>query len=185
MLVTGSGQVPDVIVTDIAMPELNGVDALLALQKAGYSFKVIFLTMLGDTEMAVQALRAGAAGFVLKESAGEELVTAIEEALNGRIYITPRISNSVLQACLHPSDAPLPSRPGMTQRQGEVLRLLAEGRSMKEAAAAFFGACVLGPAGELAADRGAAGDQGHHRFAEAVATMTGRCVGPAIGRRQQ
>lgn len=125
---------PDVIVADIAMPVLSGMDALRRLKTMKGAPKVIFLTMHADAELAAEAFRSGAAGYVLKNSAGEELITAIQEVLQGRTYLTPLISNEVIKTL---AQAPPQPEAALTQRQREVLKLIAEGGRMKEIAAAL------------------------------------------------
>jgi len=122
---------PDVIVVDIAMPLLNGLEAGRQIKHRMPDVKLIFLTMSEDVELAAEAFRAGASGYVLKRSATSELATAIQEAMLGRSYITPLITGGLVDSLLHP-----PETPGddLTSRQREVLQLLAEGRSMKEVA---------------------------------------------------
>ena len=122
---------PDVIVTDISMPLLNGLDAMRQLKKDGNEAKVVILTMHADERLVTEAFRAGASGYLLKQSAGEELVSAIEAALEGRLYLTPLIRKDLVAAGR--SDAPSGERP--TPRQREVLKLIVEGRTMKEVAA--------------------------------------------------
>jgi DNA-binding NarL/FixJ family response regulator len=127
---------PDVIVTDISMPVLNGLDAVRRLRSDGVRAKVVVLTMHADVHLVAEAFRAGASGYVLKQSAGEELVLAIHEALEGRRYLTPLIReelSAVMAEARGASGAPGTTRP--TQRQREVLQLIAEGRTMKEVAA--------------------------------------------------
>jgi DNA-binding NarL/FixJ family response regulator len=119
---------PDVIVTDIAMPVLSGLEALRRLKATGNEAKVIFLTMHADAQLATEAFRAGASGYVLKQSAGEELIAAIQEVLKGRTYLTPLITKNVI-ANLTESTPPTVK---LTPRQREVLRLIADGRRMKE-----------------------------------------------------
>jgi DNA-binding NarL/FixJ family response regulator len=124
---------PDVIMLDIAMPLLNGLDAARQLKKTMPKVKLIFLTMNEDPSVANEALRAGASGYLLKTSALSELSKAIHEALCGRLYVTPLIAQGMEQASrLQPADDR--GIPQLTPRQREVLQLLAEGRSMKEAA---------------------------------------------------
>jgi DNA-binding NarL/FixJ family response regulator len=128
---------PDVIVADIAMPHLNGIDALVQLRQGGNRVPVVFLTMHRDVSFARRALEAGAAGFVLKHSASVELVSAIRAALEGRTYLTPQLAGEVLAAMRQaPDPAGDPAR-SLTPRQREILQLLAEGRSAKEIAAAL------------------------------------------------
>jgi DNA-binding NarL/FixJ family response regulator len=122
---------PDVVVLDIAMPLLNGLDAGRKLRADRRSVKLIYLTMNPDPNLAGEALRLGASGYVLKSSAATELKQALHAALNGRSYITPLITRDVVGSLL----APPATRPDLTTRQREVLQLLAEGKSMKEVAA--------------------------------------------------
>jgi DNA-binding NarL/FixJ family response regulator len=123
---------PEVIVADIAMPVLSGLEALRRLKAARSDVKVIFLTMHADAQLAAEAFRAGACGYVLKQSAGEELIAAIQEVLQGRTYLTPLMTKDVI-ANLTESTPQTAVR--LTPRQREVLRLIAEGRRMKEIAA--------------------------------------------------
>ena len=88
---------PDVIITDISMPLLNGLDAVRQLRQANPRLRVIFLTMHGDADFATEAFRVGASAYLLKQSASEELATAIREVLKGRVYITPLIAKGVLE----------------------------------------------------------------------------------------
>jgi DNA-binding NarL/FixJ family response regulator len=123
--------VPDVVVVDVAMPLLNGLDAGRQIKAQRRSVKLIFLTMNPDPDLAREALRLGASGYVLKLSAARELKQAIQEALSGRSYLTPLITKDVVGNLI---DRPTRMRE-LTGRQREVLQLLAEGKSMKEAAA--------------------------------------------------
>lgn len=124
---------PDVVVVDISMPVLNGIDAMRQIRNAGLRTRIVFLTGSGDIWLATQALKLGANGYVLKQSASDELITAIRAAMDGQTYITPIIASQVLQNLLsHPQTA---DGPALTAREREVLQLLAEGRTLKEAAA--------------------------------------------------
>jgi DNA-binding NarL/FixJ family response regulator len=125
---------PDVIVADISMPQLNGIDALVRLRQDGDRTPVVFLTMHPDVTFARRALEAGASGFVLKHSAPVELVTAIHAALEGRIYLTPRIAGEVLDSMKQGSERAADPVVSLTPRQREILQLVAEGRSAKEIA---------------------------------------------------
>jgi DNA-binding NarL/FixJ family response regulator len=125
---------PDVIVMDITMPSLNGIEAARQLRKADARPKVVFLTMHHDAAYAARALEAGAAGFVLKHSAASELITAIREALQGRSYVTPLIAGELLQAYRKKDRHPGEPFDQLTPRQREVLQLIAEGQSAKEVA---------------------------------------------------
>jgi DNA-binding NarL/FixJ family response regulator len=122
---------PDVVLLDVAMPLLNGLDAGRQLKAQRRSVKLIYLTMNPDPDLAGEALRLGASGYVLKSSAAQELKQAIQEALRGRSYITPLITRDVVGSLTGQRT----SRHELTTRQREVLQLLAEGKSMKEVAA--------------------------------------------------
>jgi DNA-binding NarL/FixJ family response regulator len=126
---------PDVIVSDIGMPELNGIEALEELKKDNPDVRVVFLTMHRKLAYARRALDAGALGYVLKHSAPEELVLAVRAAAAGRVFITPAIAGDVLKA-MQSGDATEddPTRK-LTLRQREILRLLVDGHSAKVIAA--------------------------------------------------
>ena len=126
---------PDVIVADVTMPHLNGIDALVQLRQGGDRTPVVFLTMHRDVTFARRALDAGASGFVLKHSASVELVAAIRAALQGKTYLTPQLAGEVLEAMKEGSEQAGDPVASLTPRQREVLQLLAEGRSAKEIAA--------------------------------------------------
>jgi two-component system, NarL family, response regulator NreC len=123
---------PDVIVTDVSMPGLSGLDVLNRLKSERVDSKVIVLTMHHDGELATRAMRSGASGFLLKQSAGEELLTAMHQALEGRMYLTPALTKEVIERMAASSEQ---SEPQLTARQLDVLRLILEGRRMKEIAA--------------------------------------------------
>jgi DNA-binding NarL/FixJ family response regulator len=123
---------PDVIITDLAMPGLSGLDVLARLKAEHIDSKVIVLTMHNDAELATRAMRAGASGFLLKDSAGEELLNAIHQALQGRVYLTAMMTRAVMERM---AASPGQSEPQLTARQRDVLRLILEGRRMKEIAA--------------------------------------------------
>jgi len=125
---------PDVIVVDIAMPLLNGIDAVRQIRNSGLETKVVFLTMHQDAMYAKEALEAGALGFVLKHSAPSELMTAIEEALKGNTYISPAIAQELMQLYKGETDVKAGAFSMLTLRQREVMQLLAEGKSAKEIA---------------------------------------------------
>jgi RNA polymerase sigma factor (sigma-70 family) len=125
---------PDVVVADISMPLLNGMEAVRQLKKAGMRAKVIFLTMHPDVTYAIRAFEAGASGFIVKHSASSELLAAIREALRGRTYITPMIAEDLMQAYKGRSQRRQKAAPKLTPRQREVLQLVSEGLSAKEIA---------------------------------------------------
>jgi DNA-binding NarL/FixJ family response regulator len=122
---------PDVIVSDVSMPTVTGIEALHHLKEHGVTSRVILLTMHADARMARDALRAGASGFVLKQATGDELVTAIEEVIQGRTYLSPALTKEVLAVLSEPSEA---TAVHLTPRQHEILRLIVAGRRMKEIA---------------------------------------------------
>ena len=128
---------PDVIVADVTMPHLNGIDALIQLRQGGDQVPVVFLTMHRDVTFARRALEAGASGFVLKHSAPAELVLAIRAALEGRTYLTPQLAGEVLASMKQGPEGAGDPVVSLTPRQREVLQLLAEGRSAKEIAASL------------------------------------------------
>jgi DNA-binding NarL/FixJ family response regulator len=126
---------PDVVVADVTMPSLNGIEAAVQLLGAGVKTKVVFLTMHRDVAYARRAMEAGAAGFVLKHSVASELLTAVREALQGRTYVTPLVAGELLQSYREGDSGARDSLQRLTARQREVLQLIAEGRSAKEVAA--------------------------------------------------
>jgi len=124
---------PDVIVTDISMPELNGLDAIREIRTRWPGMKVIVLTMHRDTQLAVEAFRAGASGYVLKVSSAEELIRAIEEVAKGRGYVTTLLAKDLITLLVEARSQGTADTP-LTPRQREVLQLIAEGRTMKAVA---------------------------------------------------
>ena len=124
---------PDIVLLDLGMPLLNGLDAGQELKKLLPRIKLIILTMNEDPEVASKALQHWASSYLLKKSASIELVQAISEVLRGRSYVTPTMAQKLMDEFIRD---PHPNRPKeLTQRQRQVLQLLAEGNSMKEAAA--------------------------------------------------
>jgi DNA-binding NarL/FixJ family response regulator len=124
---------PDVIVTDISMPMLNGLDAIREIRTRRPSTKVIVLTMHRDTQLAVEAFRAGASGYVLKVSPADELHRAISEVADGRGYVTSLLAKDLITILLEARGQGTADTP-LTPRQREVLQLVTEGRTMKEVA---------------------------------------------------
>ena len=122
-------QRPDVIVTDLTMPGLTGLDVLLQLKEDRIPSKVVVLTMHNDGKRAAEALRAGASAFLLKESAGEELITAISQALQGHVYLTPAVTKAVMERM---DGSQAAAEPTLSPRQRDVLRLIVKGQRMKE-----------------------------------------------------
>jgi DNA-binding NarL/FixJ family response regulator len=134
MVETAKALRPDVIVADITMPQLNGIEALEEIVKFDPNVRVIFLTMHRDVAYARRALGAGAAGYVLKHSAPEELVFAVREAMSGRTFITPALAGEVLQALRQGSPQDQDPVTTLTLRQREILRLLVDGFTAKQIA---------------------------------------------------
>ena len=126
---------PDVVVIDISMPLLNGLDCARQLRDAGCTAKMLILTMHPDATLAQEALAAGASGYVLKSSPGSELKAALGDVLRGRIYLSPAVTRDMDEVMgrmtsIHEQDV----WARLTPRQREVLQLLAEGKSHKEVA---------------------------------------------------
>ncbi len=123
---------PDVVVLDISMPILNGLDAGRQIKQKLRSVKLVFLTMNEDADLAAEAFRSGASAYLLKRSAASELSMAIREVMQGRSYITPLVAGDLVGSLMRDGER----RPAneLTPRQREVLQLLAEGHSMKEIA---------------------------------------------------
>jgi DNA-binding NarL/FixJ family response regulator len=133
LLKTAAELRPDLVLIDVGMPLLNGLDAGRELMKLMPRIKLIFLTMNPDAELASQALRMGASGYLLKDSRSEELLEAVRKAIRGISYVTPRIKHAMEQSFIR--DPKSLNRPRhLSDRQTQVLQLLAEGRSMKEIA---------------------------------------------------
>jgi len=124
---------PDVVLVDVGMPLLNGLDAGRELKKSMPGVKIVFLTMNPDPDVASEAFRIGASGYLLKTSQGDELLLAIRKAIKGISYVTPQIDQAMEQSFIR--DPKSLARPKhLTDRQMEILQMLAEGRSMKEIA---------------------------------------------------
>ena len=123
----------DVVLLDISMPVLNGLDTARELRRLAPDVRIIFLTMNEDADVAAEAFRVGASGYVLKHSPASELLAAVREVVNQRYYITPLLTRDLVGSFIQ-TDARKPLFQ-LSMRQREVLQLLAEGKSMKEAAA--------------------------------------------------
>ena len=129
-------QLPNVVLMDIAIPELNGLEALARATKEFSSVRVIILSMHANEEYVLQALRAGACGYLLKDAAVAELELALRAVNRGEIYLSPRISKRVIDSYLERLENERPLREELTPRQREIVQLVAEGKSTKEIA--FF-----------------------------------------------
>ena len=123
---------PDIIISDVSMPVMSGLDALRVLKAEGSQARFIFLTVHTEAQLAAEAMRAGASGYLLKAPAGEELFEAIRAVMAGRVYLSPHITEGVLRTI---SGRANQGERQLTSRQREVLRLIAQGKRMKEIAA--------------------------------------------------
>jgi DNA-binding NarL/FixJ family response regulator len=123
---------PDIIVSDVTMPVMSGLDAMRQIKADGSNARFIFLTIHTDARLAAQALRAGASGYLLKQAAGDELLEALRTVMDGRTYLTPFITKDVLWTMADPIED---GTPKLTRRQLDILRLIAQGKRMKEIAA--------------------------------------------------
>jgi DNA-binding NarL/FixJ family response regulator len=133
-LVAAVGELrPDVVILDIAMPELNGLDAGEQIKQKNHAVKLVFMTMSMGPEIAAEAFRRGASGYVLKHCNAEELVLAVRRVLRGESYLSPLITKETVEFLLR-SGAVYAEEKHISGRQSEVLQLLAEGKSMKEVA---------------------------------------------------
>lgn len=126
---------PDVVIIDISMPLLNGLDCTRQLRDAGCTARILILTMHPDATMAQEALAAGASGYLLKSSPSSELKGALQEVLMGRTYLSPAVTRDVLEVLGRMTTVQENVWAHLTPRQREVLQLLAEGKSHKEVAA--------------------------------------------------
>ena len=129
---------PDVVLLDVAMPLLNGIEAARQMKRERPAIKIIFVTMQMNRDYVQEAFRAGASGYVLKQAAASELIVAIREVQVGRFFLSPMISDRFLGRQLTPGESPVKLFTNLTARQREVLQLVAEGRPAKEIAALLF-----------------------------------------------
>jgi DNA-binding NarL/FixJ family response regulator len=125
---------PDVIVADISMPLLNGIEAVRQLKKSDHRIKVVFLTMHPDVSFANLAFEVGASGYVIKSSASQELITAIHEVMMGKTYVTPEIAGELIQNYKKLDPGQQVFKQNLTDRQKEILQLITEGHLTKEIA---------------------------------------------------
>ena len=128
---------PDIVIADISMPRLNGIDAARRLRHAAPKTKVIFVTMHADPAYVSAAFKAGAAGYLLKRSAGTELIQALQSVMRGHYYVTPLVAKDMVESAISRDPASVIEREALTPRQREVLQLVAEGRTVKEIAGAL------------------------------------------------
>ncbi len=135
---------PDMVFLDIAMPELNGLEAAVRIKKDYPEVEVIILSMHIDEEYVVHALNAGASGYLLKDSAPNELRLALDTVIKGNIYISPAIPREMIDdyqrrlKTASSAEELFISREKLSSRQKEVLQLIAEGNSTREIAEKLF-----------------------------------------------
>jgi DNA-binding NarL/FixJ family response regulator len=134
LLIAAEQLKPDVIVADVSMPLLNGIEAGRQIRKTDQKVKIVFLSMHPDVVYVTEAIRAGGSAYVLKSSAGIEILTAVRHALQGKTYVSPSIDRAALDAQIKRERRPQHTPGNLTQRQREVLQLTAEGRNTKEIA---------------------------------------------------
>ncbi len=127
-------ELPDVVVMDISMPKLSGIDATRRITESGSRAKILVLSMHESPGYVEEVLRAGASGYLLKDSASEELVQAIDAIRAGDSYLSPSITQQVVDALAHPADRPSSAVSVLSERERQVLTLIAEGLSSKEIA---------------------------------------------------
>lgn len=123
---------PDVIIVDIAMPILNGLDASQQVKEILPAVKLVFLTMSCETDLAAEAFRRGASGYLLKTCAASEMVTAVREVLRGKSYMSQTLCKDDVNYLRRTVAKLDDEEERLTERQREVLQLLAEGKQMKE-----------------------------------------------------
>jgi DNA-binding NarL/FixJ family response regulator len=123
---------PDVVVVDVAMPVLNGLDAGQQVMQELRTVKLVYLTMNPDPEVAAEAFRRGASGYLLKTCAASEMVAAVRAVLQGRKYLSSTLSRDDVTYLRRQAKKLVEEEDKLTDRQREVLQLLAEGKVMKE-----------------------------------------------------
>jgi len=123
---------PDLVVSDVTMPGMSGIDAMRALRAEGSRARFVFLTFQAEASLLADALRHGASGYLRKDAAGDELLRAIEAVMEERTYVMPQIAEDVVRRLVAPSAH---AEPELSPRKREVLRLIAQGKRMKEIAA--------------------------------------------------
>lgn len=134
LLVAAEQLQPDIVISDISMPKLNGLDAARRLQKIVPRPRVIFVTVHADQDYVTQAFKAGASAYLLKRSAGSELLQAIDAVMNDNYYVTSLIAKDLVQAAIADTASDTGGQSRLPMRQREILQLVAEGLTLKEIA---------------------------------------------------
>jgi DNA-binding NarL/FixJ family response regulator len=124
---------PNIVLLDVYMPRLNGLDAGDQIKKKNPKIKLVFMTMTPAADVAAEAFRRGASGYVLKQSAGTELLCAVRMVQQGKSYLSPLIAKETVTSLLYTKNT-YKEKNTITHRQREILQLLAEGMSMKQVA---------------------------------------------------
>lgn len=125
---------PHIVLMDIGMPGLNGVEAAARISKEFPFARVLILSMHANEEYVLQALRAGATGYLLKDSGKQELVLAVKSVMEGKTYLSPEVSKHVIDNYVESVGSKSDPLERLTPRQREILQLVAEGRTNKEIA---------------------------------------------------
>ena len=126
---------PDIVVADIRMPTLNGIDAVRELARSSPKTKTVLLTQHEEEQYVHEALESGVRGYVLKSQAASDLVQALHQVARGQFYLSPGLSKAIVEVYRTKSDRP---QDPLSTRERQVLQLIAEGKSTKDVA------CVLG-----------------------------------------
>ncbi|MBM3150773.1 MAG: response regulator transcription factor [Chloroflexi bacterium] len=129
---------PDVVLMDISMPNLNGLEATRQITQRKIETRIVILSMHASSSYAVRALKCGASGYILKDADQEEIIQAIQAVMQGRRYLSPAISNQVLEALLNPKDGSDDPYNALTTRERQVLQMIAEGNTNAAIAEKLF-----------------------------------------------
>lgn len=125
---------PDVVVMDVNMPDVDGIEATREISKVAPNTRIVALSMSPNKKYVTEMLKAGASGYVLKEYAVSELVTAIETIMNGEIYLCPKTTSIIVNDFINDPVKPRTEMSSLSERQKNILKLFAEGQSSKQIA---------------------------------------------------